>query len=125
MANQTATSARVVHAMKFLEVHFGEMLKVDFRLQGIPVPAGEIFSPNFLLSAIAQRADRASCGIYSRSIISSVEKSESACTGEVVHLVDDLQSVDLILLVASAEDLFGIDANDVSTDRVIEITSLC
>ena len=72
-----------------------------------------------------QRADRASCGIYSRSIISSVEKSESACTGEVVHLVDDLQSVDLILLVASAEDLFGIDANDVSTDRVIEITSLC
>ena len=122
MANQTVTSARVVHAMKFLEVHFGETLKVGFRLKGIPVPAGEVFSPRFLLSAIAQRADNASCGIYGRSIISSVEKDGGACTGSVVHLVDDLQSVDLILLVASAEDFFGI--NDISPESTIEITSL-
>lgn len=103
-----AANPRIIHALRFLALHFGQTLGVKFHLDNYPVKSEEIFNPLCALSPIAQRAEAASLHFYNRPLIASTHPNPDSAFGVVVDLIPELQSVDLILLIAAAEDFFGI-----------------
>lgn len=99
---------RITHALRFLGVHFGQTLGVRFFLDGYRIKSEEMFHPLLALTPIAIAADNASLKFYGRGLIESETPNDEAAFGVVVSLIRDLQSIDLFLLIAAAEDFFGI-----------------
>lgn len=97
--------------MHFLVVHFKDTLRVRFFLDGYPIRHEELFDPRFALAPIAQSADMASQMIYGRRIVADMIDDLDAAFQKEVVLKADLQSVDLVMLIAAAEEFFQIDKN--------------
>ena len=103
--------SRIIHALRFLGIHFGQTLGVQFFLDGCRIQSEEMFDPYLALAPIATAADRASRMFYERPLLTGdpTPNADSAF-GVIVSLIPDLQSIDLFLLIAAAEDFFGISS---------------
>lgn len=114
------TDTRITHTIRFLGIHFGRVLGVRFYLNTYPLRGDEVFDAFMALSPIAKAADAASIAIYARPIVETEAVDERSAFGSVVTLRPDLNGLDLMLLIAAAEEFFGISPTDEAED-ILEI----
>ena len=103
--------SRIIHARHFLSTHFGQTLGIRFYADTYPIHPAEVFDDLMTLAPISVSADLASRTIYGRTLIDEKIADDKAAFGFVVKLRNDIESVDLFLLVAAAEEFFGVSAD--------------
>lgn len=111
MTTQTIPDSRILHARHFLSAHFGQTLGIRFFAEAYPLRPTEVFDELMALAPIAVSADMASRSIYGRPLVEDRVEDSKAAFGFVAKLRPDIESVDLFLLVAAAEEFFGISAD--------------
>ena len=105
-------SQRPTLTVHFLEQHFAKTVRMRFFLGDQMIAADEVFDERMMLIPIAIAANDVSLRIYKREIVKGVlpDTSLHAPFGVRVELVDEINGLDLLLLVATAEELLGVNA---------------
>lgn len=110
--------SRIIHAYNHLSVHFHHTLSVRFSLDTYPIKSELIFDPFMALTPIAIAANNASMMLYGRTILDgAITPNPDAAFGAVVALRPDLISLDVFILIAAAENFFGISGSSHPSGR--------
>lgn len=121
MNNTNQLDPRIVHAKHFLSAHFGQTLRIRFFADAYPLRPSEVFDDLMALAPIAVSADMASVSIYGRPLVEERKEDPESAFGFVARLRPDIESVDLFLLVAAAEEFFGISADSHSPQEGADV----
>lgn len=110
----------------FLEEHFSKVVRLRFFIEGVLLEPEMVFEQSMLLLPIAMAANDLSKHIYGRDIIKGIvpDESPNAPFHARVELREDISGLDLLLLVAAAEEFFGVAADEPSETEFREIEVL-
>lgn len=123
-----ATRLGPLAAIDWLTTYFVETLKCRFFIGDVPVRSHEVFDEEGALYAFAILADKRGKYLFDVNVVKSVEYSPSSLLGYRVVLEPEINSIQLLLLSQTAEEVFGIDPGvgnkEVDLEPIIEYLML-
>lgn len=115
---QQAHSMSSLIVLRMMQTHFCGHLMCEFSFAGARIYPHEVFDPEGMLFLFALLADDRCRKMFGTGIVRSVEVEPESLVGYRVNLLDHLGSLEYMVLIQAAEEVFGVDCSVAGTKAI-------